>query len=100
MQQLGGSRDGTAKYLYKNFLFHVDTNYRGRRYLCAQRQSVEYQCPVSAIVEDDIVYLSGAHNHPTATLHLKEPARNLLKELAINDLLASPHDLINTVYER
>lgn len=95
-----GIRTGTEKYLYKDFLYHVDVNYRGRRYVCAQKTSKKYRCHVSLIVEGGVIEIRGNHNHPTATLHLKEPAIKMLKELATKQLLSSPHDIINTVREK
>ncbi|KAK0076715.1 hypothetical protein PV326_010576 [Microctonus aethiopoides] len=99
MEKHRGSRPGSAVYKHNEFLYHADTNYRGRRFVCIHKTS-KRPCRVSALcdIKGDVT-LSGQHNHrENSKLLIKKWATSALKKLAREKIHLSPREVINRVF--
>ncbi|KAK0162392.1 hypothetical protein PV327_006172 [Microctonus hyperodae] len=99
MNQYCGSRAGSVVYEYKNFVYHADSKYPGRRFVCLWK-TAKIQCRTSALVDKGVVYVSHEHNHgENFSAIVKKRAIDALKNTARKDLLPTPHTIINEVFK-
>lgn len=100
MQRYNGSRKGSSVYAYNDFLYHGDTKYPGRRYICVYK-TAKQPCRISALVHNGVVSLSGEHNHDENFYFLiKKWAIRGLKKLAQKKIHLSPREIMNRVFAR
>ncbi|KAK0166162.1 hypothetical protein PV328_004607 [Microctonus aethiopoides] len=97
MECFEGERDRTTRYEYRGFWYHADTNYPGRRYVCASK-TVQNKCSVSVLVKNGIVEVRRKHTHPPPKSQKTHLATKQMKILAINELDLSPSDIMNRVF--
>lgn len=99
MQKIKGERDDTWRYTYGDFDYHADSEYPGRRFVCASKTSLN-KCRATVLVKNGFATLRRAHSHPPPGTRITRPANEALKKLADEQFHFTPREVMNEVFNQ